>query len=405
MKESAAIPGDTATLVVSDVVYRGKGLGRLDGQVVFVPGVLPGETVEVRFTRRHKNYAEAGLIEVVSASPKRLAPACPLVSVCPGCCYQHADYEEELRLKQAQLANLLERQAKVSSSVCLPPVPSPKPLGYRNRISLHAAYDGSAAALGYIGEDNETVLDVPACPLAVAPLNERLAQLRADAGFMATLRTHRSLTLRHTRHDGAIHFLGKAGAEKPWLTETTLFGQVQVPRGSFFQVNHGVADRLLAAVMAILKDTPCRAVADLYGGGGVFALAAGRAGVPRVIGIDSDEAAIQAARQNARDHKLKNVEFVAQPASKGLKQVFRRVDPAGVLLIVDPPRAGLEKPGIEAIGRSRPPEIVYVSCAADTMVRDIALLAAAGYRVVSSQLFDMFPRTPYFESLTRLTAG
>ena len=116
-------------------------------------------------------------------------------------------------------------------------------------------------------------------------------------------------------------------------------------------------------------------------------------------------AATQAARQNARDHKLTGMEFVTQPATKGLKQALRQVDPAHTLLIVDPPRAGLEKPVVELIARSRPSEIVYVSCAADTMARDVRWLAEAGYQVASSQLFDMFPRTPCFESVTRLTAG
>jgi len=399
------VPGDTATLTVDDVVYRGKGLARMERQVVFVAGTLPGERVEVRFVRRHKNFSEATLIEVTQPSPHRIKPVCPLAGVCPGCCYQHVDYAEEVRLKQAQLANLLQRQARVDAAVCLPPVPSPKPLEYRNKISLHAVADGESARLGYIGEDNVTVIDIPACPLALPPLNEHLGGLRADLDFMKQLRTHRSLTLRYTRHDGAIQFFGTAGAEGPWLTETTILGKVQVPRGSFFQVNHGVADQILSTVMEILKSAHARTVIDLYCGVGVFALAAGTAGLSRIIGIDYDETGIQAARRNADDHKLKGTEFVAQPAAKGLKQALRRVDPAGTLLIVDPPRTGLEKQTVETITRAKPAEMVYVSCAADTMARDVSLLAAAGYRVVSSQLFDMFPRTPYFESITRLTAG
>jgi tRNA/tmRNA/rRNA uracil-C5-methylase (TrmA/RlmC/RlmD family) len=371
---------------------------------VFVPGVLPGETVEVRFVRRHKNFSEATLIEVTQPSPKRITPVCPLAAVCPGCCYQHADYAEEVRLKQAQLANFLQRQARIDSAICLPPVPAPEPLGYRNKISLHAASDGSSTRLGYVGEDNVTVIDVPACPLALPPLNERLARLRADADFMKQLTTHRSLTLRCTPQDGVIHFFGKAD-EGPWLTETTILGKVHAPRGSFFQVNRGVADRLLSTVMEILKSTQARTVIDLYCGVGVFALAAGAAGLPRVIGIDRDDAGIQAARWNADDRKLKGMEFMAQPAAKGLKQTLRRVDPAGTLLIVDPPRTGLEKQTVETIARAKPAEIVYVSCAADTLSRDVALLKASGYGVVSSQLFDMFPRTPHFETITRLTAG
>ena len=103
------------------------------------PACFPAKSSKSGFGRRRKNYAEATLLEVVQPSPKRVAPVCPLAGTCPGCCYQHADYGEEIRLKQAQFMNLLERQAKVAGSICLPPVPSPKPMEYRNKISLHAS--------------------------------------------------------------------------------------------------------------------------------------------------------------------------------------------------------------------------------------------------------------------------
>ncbi|MEI6809816.1 MAG: TRAM domain-containing protein, partial [bacterium] len=93
----------TAELKISDVVYRGKGLARLDGRVIFVSGVLAGETVTARIVRHHKNYSEARLLEVLDASPARVAPACPLalrsddlsLPHCPGCVYQHMAYGEE----------------------------------------------------------------------------------------------------------------------------------------------------------------------------------------------------------------------------------------------------------------------------------------------------------------------
>jgi len=180
MNAQKTATAETAELRIEDVVYRGRGLARQAGCVVLVPGVLPGETVRVRIVRRHKNYAEAELLDVAHASPLRREPACPLAGVCPGCVYQHAAYEEEVRLKAAQLANLLERLAGVDDAVCAPPVASPRSLEYRSRVVLHAARDGARVRLGYFAEDNRTVLDVPRCPLAVPPLNERLQALRAD---------------------------------------------------------------------------------------------------------------------------------------------------------------------------------------------------------------------------------
>ena len=162
---------DTVELKIADVVYPGRGLARMDGCVVFVSGVLPGETVSARITRRRKNFAEAELIRIEVPSPRRVEPACPLAGTCPGCCYQHADYAEELRLKEAQFVNLLQRIGRVEGPDRLPSVPSPAPLGYRNKITLHASPDpGGGRRLGYFAFDNRTVLDVPACPLAVAEI-------------------------------------------------------------------------------------------------------------------------------------------------------------------------------------------------------------------------------------------
>ncbi len=114
---------NTVELKISDVVYPGRGLARINGCVVFIPGVLPGETVSARITRRRKNFAEAEIIRIDTPSPQRIVPACPLSGTCPGCCYQHVDYAEELRLKQAQFKNLLQRIGRVEEPPCFPAAP------------------------------------------------------------------------------------------------------------------------------------------------------------------------------------------------------------------------------------------------------------------------------------------
>ena len=142
------------TLTISDLVYPGKGLARVDGFVVFVGGVLPGETVRASICKRHKNYAEAELIEVLEESPDRKDAACPLFRICPGCCYQHVDYAYEIAAKQKQFIELLTRLGRVDPNSILGPIASPIYLGYRNKIILHADLSQKAAVLGYIGYDN-----------------------------------------------------------------------------------------------------------------------------------------------------------------------------------------------------------------------------------------------------------
>jgi 23S rRNA (uracil1939-C5)-methyltransferase len=395
--------GERLTLTVHDVAYGGRGVGRHEGRVVFVHGVLPGETVEVEVVRLARNFAEARLLGVSVSSGDRIAPACPLAGVCPGCRYQHATYEAEVRIKQSQFQSLLQRLGGLDPALCAEPVGSPLPSGYRNKIVLHAWREGGPLRLGYFSEDNTTVLDVPACPLSTDAINRRLAELRGDGAFLATLRTHNPVTLRETAADGVMHWVGRApDGGRPWLTERTAVGDIRVPRGGFFQVNAAVAGRVVQAVADHLRSAEPDVVLDAYGGVGVFAFAAARMGIERVFSVDADGQAIEAGRENAARFGLGNVEFLSGPAGRLTSRCLHGCDPAWTTVIADPPRAGLEPSMLSALVRRKPAGIVYVSCAADTLARDLAHLCAAGYRVLETRLYDMFPRTAFFESVTRL---
>ncbi|MCK5850784.1 MAG: class I SAM-dependent RNA methyltransferase [Kiritimatiellae bacterium] len=421
-------------LTIIDIAYKGKGVARHDGCVIFVPGVIAGEVVRVGIVKRRKKYAEAELIEVIKPSESRCDSACPLVDVCPGCQYQHMSYEEEVRVKQAQLVSFLQRQVGIEPSVCGAPIESPVALGYRNKIVLHAGKKPTGFCLGFVGADNRKVFDVPACPLAVSQINEELADVRSKEGFLNSLKHGVSIEFRWTPVNGVLFrkmrnprpsrdakreamWLGKAGrkfAPKPppvtsekkvFIREPTVLGELEVPQGSFFQVNPAVADKLVETVMQLIKEIQPETVIDLFCGAGVLALAAGKAGVQHVLGIDMDRRAIRSAGRNAREMGLSGVEFKGMSVEDGLESALPLVDAEKNTLILDPPRRGLEKNVAEMICRLKPRNIIMVSCAADTMARDVALLASAGYRVKSSQLFDMFPRTAYFESVTWLTMG
>ena len=405
-------------LAVTDVVYGGRGLARHAGLVVFAGGVLPGERVRLRITHRHQNYADADLLEVLAPSAQRVAPACPLsepgrpaADRCPGCTYQHASYEEELRLKHAQLLNLLQRIGKADPAVCLPPIGAPQALGYRNKITLHFRKEPPALSaegvtsppyrLGYVAADNVSIVDVPACPIAHPAINAELARLRDDSQFMASFGEARKLTLRCTPRNGVVVWQDAASGGGR-LEEQTAIGPMSVPRQSFFQVNPAVADLLLREASIVIAGAGPKTVVDLYCGTGLFGLAAAKAGVPRVIGVDSDAASIRAARANARQHGLDAAEFVAGNAVQELRRFAQAVEWKDAAVIVDPPRSGLERGLAALLGTLRPRLLLYVSCAADTLARDVALLAPAGFRLRSSRVLDMFPRTASFETLSVL---
>ncbi len=399
-----AAPDETVIVEITDLAYRGKGVARHAGLVVFVPHAWPGERVRIALDRRRKRFGEGRVLEVLAPSPQRVAAACPLADQCPGCAYQRLDYPGEVRWKQTQLDALLQRQAGLTPAERGAPLASPRPTGYRNKIVLHAARAGSGQTLlGYVGADNATILDVPDCPLARPDLQALLSALRAKSGFMRSLRPGAALTLRTTAHDGPQHWVDAPPDPAPDLTEISAIGPLRVPRDAFFQVNPEAGALLLETVRTWVRERQPRAVVDLYCGVGVFALAAARDGVPLVRGIDGDSRGIAAARANAAALDLR-AEFAAAPAEAGLAPALGDLAPAETLLIVDPPRTGLAPAVVAGIVRHRPAHLLYVSCAADTLARDLRPLAAAGYRLDRIQLVDLFPRTPYFETAALLSA-
>jgi len=401
------------TLAVEDVVYRGSGLARHEGKVYFVSGVLPGEVAGVRVLKTHKKYCEAEAICLEKTSPDRIEPECPLVRrvgnvagapACAGCAYQHMKYETELALKQSQFISFLSRQAGVDPGVAQPPFGSPLATGYRNKIVLHAGADGIRPVLGYIAGDNKTTIDTACCKLAVSPVNELLARMRNVDGFLSGLPARARVTFRYTPKDGPLCWVGKADDGEPWLKESSALGNVMSPRDGFFQINSPVAAELVRHVEGIIRDCACGCFVDLFCGVGIFAIAAARCGVGRVFGMDSDRGAIKAARVNAEMLGTPGVAFYPADANDWQSKAGRDVNRDSLAVLADPPRTGLDKALLESLCRVRPASIIYVSCAADTLARDAVALVKAGYRVVSCRLLDMFPRTPYFESVTHFSA-
>jgi tRNA/tmRNA/rRNA uracil-C5-methylase (TrmA/RlmC/RlmD family) len=361
-------------------------------------------------THRHKRFADAELVEVIEPSPARVTPECSLALrasgeegglayPCVGCAYQHVAYDEEVRIKQRQLESLVQRMAKLEDASFSEPVASPLSLGYRNKIKLHGGTYKGKRVLGYVGANNHSVLDVPRCPLAPEAINTRLAELRGEEGWLQALRRSAEVTFRYTEADGVCESVRGVKRMKGELTERSVLGDLTVPAGGFYQVNTAVADLLVEYVRAILARSDCGYVLDLYCGVGVFGLAAGLEG-RNVWGIDSDERVIRCATENAqRLVPDANIHFETAHAERAVKEMLERSPLEDTLAIVDPPRSGLDRHVSAALTDHAPSDLIYVSCAPDTLARDLVPLTGAGYRVKDVKLFDMFPRTACFETL------
>ncbi len=407
---------ETLELTVERMAYRGLGIAHAGSVVCFIPETCPGEKVEALITDRRKNFWNARVVRVIDASPDRLAsPDCRIVTPrgvikTPGCVYDHMTHEAEVKLKNAQLLEFLERQAGIAdaASKMLDPVVSAKSLHYRNKTSLHSARDAAGERiLGYVGDDNETVVDVPSCPLSVEPIDDELAAMRLDAAFWRYVGIGSEVVLRYTEHDGVAVYVNRPGKNEtrdslPPLTESTpILGRMRVPVRGFWQMNSEVGGALVSAVGALVGELAPARFIDLYCGVGVFGLSAAKLGGERVFGADSGREVIRAADGNARHFALDaRARFECCDVGSKANHILSETAGRDAMALIDPPRAGVDERVVAALTAHPVRTLVYVSCAPDTLARDLKSLIGSGvYRCVSSRLFDMFPRTAHFESL------
>ncbi len=384
--------GIDAPVSITDLAYGGDGVGHLNGKVIFVPGVLPGEVATVIVTQDKKRFSKGTCVDLISPSAHRCSPACSVAKECPGCAYQHLTYEQELTWKQKQLCGLLLRIGKVDHVPDFTPVAAPAALAYRNKIVLHA--DGEEH-LGYLGHDNRTVVNIQDCPLAVEPIRGAIRKFREE--HLTQLRAGDHVTFRWTDHDGVVSWVNQDAPQQS-LTEGVDGVAWQVPAVGFWQVNPAATSLLLKTVLHMVDGCAYRYLMDLYCGAGLFALSLSQDGI-HTLGVELDYGAIRAAKANARQQNKSDVKFVQGDAGKVYPHAQEAVAPAETLVLVDPPRRGLEKQLLAQLtGAHGPRYVLYVSCAADTLARDCLSLATA-YDIRRVQMVNMFPRTAHFETV------
>lgn len=418
----SALPvGSLFSGTIESIAYRGAGILRpAEGPVAFVHGgVCKGEHVTARILRTHARFVEADVVSIETASPDRLPrPVCRLPNGqrTPGCVYDHMAYPAEVETKRTQLADFLRNAFRKANrpdlsvdALLRTPIPSPKPLHYRNKIVLHAGFSNGARALGYLGDDNRTLVDIPQCPLAAPEINRELAALRADPSFQRAVRRDDDVTLRFTPADGVVPWIGRPSPRAQPLTEHAFFGDLEVPLDGFYQVNPAVADLLANTLADEAAARSPAALIDAYCGIGILGLAILSKlapAAPRLLGMETGRAAVAAARRNARRLGFSSAEYACCPVDEGIGAALHEVGPSNAFVVLDPPRDGLEPAVIQTLLASPPPTLAYVSCSPDKLARDLERLCSpstANYTPQSIHLFDMFPRTHHFETLVILT--
>ena len=436
--------------VISDYTAEGQGIAKIEGCAVFIPNAVFGERVSVRIEKAQKTWAAGKIVEILERSPHRVNRECPVAKVCGGCDFWHMDYEEETRLKAERVRSCLNRIGGETLEN-VPILAAPTCYGYRNKAQYPVSSQKGRAYAGFFKAGSHSVVENERCLILPAEMDQ------VKDIVIAYMNRFRIPAYDETAHAGLVrHIYVRRGAQSgqvlvclavngrklphaPELIEAlkkvqsftsfvlsvntkkgntilgdefiTLYGSGTIedtlcglsfrlsPR-SFYQVNHHQAQRLYRAAIEQAGITKEDTVLDLYCGVGTITLAMASA-AGRVIGVEVVPQAVEDARENAKRNGIDNAEFFcgdAGQAALALEAQGIRAD----VVVVDPPRKGLNADTIEALSRFAPRRIVYVSCDPATLARDVALLKERGYVLKNAMAADLFPRCAHVESIVCL---
>ena len=439
---------DFYTVSIDGYTSEGSGVCHIEGRAVFVPGTICGEQWRVRIVKVGKTAVYGKGEELMSASPARVKPACPYFGKCGGCDLWHMDYREELRFKLQRVNDALRRIGRQDFVMDLI-LGSEQQEGYRNKGIFVVGQADGGPACGFYRERSHDLIPVKRC------LIQSELSCRAAAAVTAFLKEHqippydeqsgrgsvRHVFCRHSVNgkgavvcvvsargfgaltqplidrlrdtcpelSGIVLNINKtrgntvmAGAFYPLWGDPCIHDSLcglrfEIAPQAFFQINPPQAEKLYRKAVEYAASFSPGLLLDLYCGAGTISLCMSRI-AEHVIGAEIVPEAVDNARQNAERNHIKNVEFQCADAGKAAMLLAQRgVKPD--VIVVDPPRKGLDALTVEAIGAMSPTGLVYVSCNPATLARDILLLNDCGYTLRDGAAVDMFPRTSHVETV------
>ena len=372
---SGKLKGKELQVDIVSLTNTGDGLARHDNQVVFVPYTMPGDMVRIKVLQDKGSFLIASLLEIVAESPDRIIPSCDYFGKCGGCDWLHIPYQLQLDVKVNELRETLSRIGGLPDTEIQEIIASPKSTRYRNRIQGHIQDN----AFHFMRRGSNKLIAIRQCEIADARINQRIAQ-----GFKDIARGKVELSVSD---------------EKVLLTPKLAKGGGD---GGFRQVNTEMGLVLHDLVLSTLRTGEFESVNDLYCGRGEWTNAIAQL-LPNasVVGIDAMPENIALAESHAAREGLQNVNYVQALVEEALS----RFEVKNSFCIVDPPRAGLDTAVTKALCRRPARELIYVSCHAASLARDLKILTDGGYEITLIQPLDMFPQTAHLETLVRLRAS
>lgn len=438
---------------IIDNGYEGEGIAKLDNFTIFIPNGLKGEKVKILIVKVLASHAFGKILEIIDPSNYRIESDCETYKRCGGCSLRHVQYEETLKMKQNAVQSLVNKTLKNKLQV-QPVCGMEKPYHYRNKAQYPIGRDKNGKpVMGVFANRTHEIIPIHTCLLQ----NQKTEEI-AKFIFDFIVKNKISIYDEKTGKGLVRHIVTKIGIktneimcvivingkqipkEKELVTEiinhfpevktiiknsntkntnvilgqenVTLYGSgyIQDKLGeyyfkisplSFYQVNPVQAERLYLKGIEAANITKEDVVFDLYCGIGTISLFMSRY-AKKVYGIEIVREAVDMAKENAKLNQVDNVEFIAGDVEEVFDDLLHNRKVIPDIVMVDPPRKGLDQRSVENILTMKPKRLVYISCNPATLVRDLAKMEAL-YTVKSIEPVDMFPFTNHIETVTLLT--
>lgn len=389
-------------VVIEKLDHFGRGIAKINEKIVFVPNTLKGDVVVIEIVKDNSSYALGKVVKYIEKQ-KRLSP-CKYSNICGGCHLIDMDYSSQLEFKKEKIKELFKKNLGVD--IILDDVIIGNKSNYRNKINLHV--DGEK--VGFYALESHDLVEIDECYITKKEINDLLPKVKDLAKNNnideVMIRYHNGLILSikgnvskdfllKNFNDCSLIYLNNKKIKGNEVIENILDKRFRVSPKSFFQVNTEVCSKMFLKVRSYIKNKSFNKALDLYCGTGVIGILISDL-VNEVVGIEVISDAIEDANYNKRINDINNISFICDKVENRIDS-FKDID----LVIVDPPRSGLDKKSITNIMTIAPKEIIYISCDPATLTRDLKELRGK-YDISNVSIADMFPNTYHVESVILL---
>lgn len=396
--------------------HQARGIAHINDKIVFIENSLPSEKVKIKIVKENKKIMEAIVTDYITKSKDRIESSCPYYKECGGCDLLHLSYEKQLIYKENKIKEIMTKYADINENLVNSIVSSPDQYNYRNKVTLKVNNK-----VGYYKKKSYDIVEIENCLIANAKINQTIQEIKTvnipssinELVIRSINETDISLTIYLQKRDNIENFVNKLSKKIDSIKvvfnnrviketgKSNIIGRLekynyQMSQNAFFQINTEQTINLYNKIKEYVKECNAPTTLDLYCGTGTIGIYVSEY-ASKVIGVEINPEAIDNAKINADNNNINNIEFFAGDA----KAILNKNNYDADLVIIDPPRSGLDIEVINDILKIDPSDIIYVSCDPITLARDLKIFKDK-YEIVEITPFDMFPNTYHVECLVKM---